>query len=506
MTEDAPPDPEIEGYTVLSVLGRGLSGTVYLARQEALGRKVALKVLGTGLGEAAALDQRFLLEARVLAEVQHPALVPLFDAAPEAEPPYLASAFMEGGDLTSWQGRAPPDGAEVARIGARIAEALAALHAADILHRDVKPANVMLDEQGRAYLGDMGLVRLEAGPKLTQTGGLVGTLRFLAPELLEGEGYSPASDLYALGLTLADLALDQRPEMPFQPPPFTDAALSAIEPPALQAVIHSCLRPLPEDRPQEAAEVARLLGEIAEGRVPRLAPATPEARPPAPSPLDAAALPRPERQRSTPWGLVAGATVVLGLVAGFLGSPPAPGPGPPTASAGPPAATPTPPLAPRRPGVAQVGLPTWKPDRLCAATLLAPPEAGPRKQHEEGLELVHAQGLARSFGKKSRASAWLELRWPDCPGQGDDRLVLALEVTRLPPDSGIRVRGDRLEVVLDHPDPDRPQELRGVWLSVELDPAWVPGPDVPLRLEVVPLGPARWLTARVKAALVLRKG
>ncbi len=255
------PTSEIARYQVLKTLGRGGMGVVYLARDERLGRVVALKVLDLSHQDDETLA-RFAQEAQVMAEVRHEALVPLLDARIEHTPPYLALAYMEGGSLTARLDPAKrPDGRTIAEAGERLAGALHALHQAGALHRDVKCANVLLDARGAVHLSDLGLARSTSSNRMTRTGTLVGTPGYLAPELMAGGDYSPRSDLFALGVTLLEMAVGRR--FAFQPlpgPPTQE--LEAVEPANLRALIARCLATRPERRPGSCREAAEEFASV----------------------------------------------------------------------------------------------------------------------------------------------------------------------------------------------------------------------------------------------------
>lgn len=175
-------------------------GVVFCAEHLPDGSFVALKVLKPALAADAVYRQRFAREARVAGEVQHPHLVRILESGEDGGHHYLAVAHVQGGSLErriEQDGRLPVD--EVIRLVAEIAAGLDALHAAHIVHRDVKPANVMLDEHGSALLTDYGLAKGRAYTVLTRPGEVMGTLDYIAPELISGEEARAESDIYALG-------------------------------------------------------------------------------------------------------------------------------------------------------------------------------------------------------------------------------------------------------------------------------------------------------------------
>ncbi len=189
-------------YVLDRVLGRGGMAVVWLATDERLGREVAVKVLSDTLTAEHDYRGRFRREAHVAAGLQHPNLVSVYDYD-AGERPYLVMEYIEGGDLAAAReaGTAPP----ADQIGRELLSALQHIHGAGILHRDIKPHNVLIDGFGHARLTDFGIARPSNATSLTLTGQVIGTESYLAPEVMKGEPASERSDLYALGVLLADL-------------------------------------------------------------------------------------------------------------------------------------------------------------------------------------------------------------------------------------------------------------------------------------------------------------
>ena len=190
-------------YRRLSRIGRGGMGEVWLAADELLERRVAIKRLfgGRDVPDPVSLE-RMMREARLAARLDHPNAVTIHDVVLADAHPHLIMQYVAGSTL----GERIADGAlplsDAARVVGAVAAALAEAHAIGIVHRDVKPANVLIDERGRALLADFGIARSSSDAKLTQTGLFIGTPGYLAPELARGEEATPASDVYALGATL----------------------------------------------------------------------------------------------------------------------------------------------------------------------------------------------------------------------------------------------------------------------------------------------------------------
>jgi hypothetical protein len=201
-------------YRLGAVLGRGTMGTVWSAHDEVLGRPVAVKEVllppGTPDAEADALRERSLREARAIAALSHPNVVTLYDVAREGAAPFVVMELVASASLAEVlrDGALPPH--RVIAIGAAVAAALQAAHAAGITHRDVKPGNVLMAHDGRIKLTDFGIARNPADQTLTATGLMLGSPAYIAPEIASGGPINPASDLWGLGATLF-AAVEGRP-------------------------------------------------------------------------------------------------------------------------------------------------------------------------------------------------------------------------------------------------------------------------------------------------------
>ena len=199
-------DPSIgstlAGYRIDALIARGGMGVVYRATQLALERPVALKVIAHQFADDEKFRRRFLGESRLAAQLEHPAVVPVYDAREEDGELIVAMRLVEGGDLRKLidrEGPLPPERA--IHLLAQVAEALDAAHAAGIVHRDVKPHNVLVEGE-RAYLSDFGLAKAYAETGSGAGASVVGTVEYMAPEQWRGERVGPAADVYALGCVL----------------------------------------------------------------------------------------------------------------------------------------------------------------------------------------------------------------------------------------------------------------------------------------------------------------
>ncbi|MDX8142753.1 serine/threonine-protein kinase [Lentzea sp. BCCO 10_0061] len=195
-------------YALLAELGRGAMGIVWRAQDQVLGRAVALKELHPPQGMAAAertvLEERMLREARTAGRLNHPAVVTVYDIVRENDRTYLAMELVDALDLsTIVQRHGPRDSTWMANVALQVLGALETAHQAGIVHRDVKPSNIMVRPDGAVKLTDFGIAQAMDDPRLTHNGGIVGSPAYMSPDRLSGWEASPASDLWALGVTMA---------------------------------------------------------------------------------------------------------------------------------------------------------------------------------------------------------------------------------------------------------------------------------------------------------------
>jgi serine/threonine-protein kinase len=269
---------EVGGYRVVEALGRGGTSVVYRAEHVRLGRTAALKLLTPALGEAD-FTQRFLRESQLAASLDHPSIVPVYDAGEEGGLLYIAMACVDGTDLKTLladQGRLPLRRA--LRILGQIASALDAAHARGLVHRDVKPANILVGAEDRAYLSDFGVAKELSSNGTTRTGAFVGTIEYSAPEQIEGRPVDTRTDVYALACVLYECLAGSAPfhrssevavlNAHLHAPPPTLSRAVPDAPPALEAVIAKALAKSPLDRYGSCGELlAAARAAAAEPRV-----------------------------------------------------------------------------------------------------------------------------------------------------------------------------------------------------------------------------------------------
>ena len=291
--------PVFTRYELLEELGSGGMGAVYKARQKYVGRLVAFKVLPPALRNDAEALQRFEREAGALGRLKHPNVVGVFDAGVEGGFPYLAMEFVEGKNLRQVlqeQARLPVEA--VVRLGIEMADALDHIQRQGLVHRDVKPSNIILDPDGKAMLTDFGIAFAATLPRITQ--GAMGTPEFMSPEQADGKTLDARSDLYSLGVVLYECLSGV---VPFQREGDSLTSLSHLlnqvlrdaapriqdqrpdTPAWLAEAVHRCMEKNPEDRFQTGAALAEVLRKNTgqEAAAPPAAP--PPQTPPEPLPV-----------------------------------------------------------------------------------------------------------------------------------------------------------------------------------------------------------------------------
>ena len=276
-------------YEILSPCGAGGMGEVYRARDTRLDRTVAIKILPAHLSDNADLRQRFEREARAVSSLNHAHICTLHDIGHQDGVDFLVMEYLEGETLADRLRKGPFAPEQFARTAVEIADALDRAHRQGVIHRDLKPGNIMLTKAGVKLL-DFGLAKL-GGPHpaqalsrlsalptedkspLTAEGTIVGTLQYMAPEQLEGKEADARTDIFALGTVLYEMATGQRAFkgksqasliaaiLASEPPPIS--SLRPMTPPALDRLVRTCLAKDPDERWQSARDLAQELEWIA---------------------------------------------------------------------------------------------------------------------------------------------------------------------------------------------------------------------------------------------------
>jgi serine/threonine protein kinase len=292
MTE-RPASPTVGGtlgrYRIESLLGRGGMGAVYLATHDHLDRRVALKVIATDLALNEDFRTRFLRESQLAASLDHPNVIPIYDAGEVDGVLYLAMRYASGPSLqTLIRERGHLSPARTLEIAAQIGGALDAAHRAGLVHRDVKPANILLAEPERhAYLCDFGLAKRTSSSGVTQTGSFLGTVDYCSPEQIEGRSLDGRSDVYSLGCVLFECLTGGPPyerdsdfavlQAHLTDPPPSLAAVGGDLPGALDRVIATATAKDPDDRFTTAGALASTFASALGAGPTRAAPAIPVA-------------------------------------------------------------------------------------------------------------------------------------------------------------------------------------------------------------------------------------
>jgi len=232
----------VAGYRIDAFLAQGGMGVVYRATQTALDRPIALKLIAPELARDPAFRARFERESRLAASIEHPNVIPVYEAGEADGQLFISMRFVDGTDLHAEVERGPLEPARAARIVEQVGFALDAAHARGLVHRDVKPANVLIGAGDHAYLTDFGLVKdLGGDGRMTSTGMWVGTPDYAAPEQFKGDEVDARTDVYALGCVLFHALTGQVPFPRSQavakmwahaeePPPALEGPLAALNP------------------------------------------------------------------------------------------------------------------------------------------------------------------------------------------------------------------------------------------------------------------------------------
>ena len=347
---------EVAGFRIESVLGRGGMSVVYVAEQMRLARKVALKVLTNELAWDEQFRERFVRESHIAATIDHANIIPIYDAGEADGLLYIAMRFVQGPDLKEILKRGPLGVGRTIFLIEQLASALDAAHAHALVHRDVKPGNILVEEStDHAYLTDFGVAKQTTARGLTSTGHFLGTVEYAAPEQIEGGPVGARTDVYALGCVLYE-SLTGSP--PFahgtehavlhahlvDPPPSVSSVRPDL-PQAFDSVVATAMAKAPEDRFASCGELAHAARNAASGTARRVdgsppghvatvasVPPSAPAAEPEPEPDPAAVAPEPDPPSQEPAGtrltplrqmlltllLVVFAATASGLVVYFL--------------------------------------------------------------------------------------------------------------------------------------------------------------------------------------------
>lgn len=321
-------------YRLDQVLGQGGMATIFRATDHKLGREVAIKVLRPEFGADAQFVERFRHEAQAAASLSHPNIVQVYDYGTDPAGPYIVMEQVSGGDLSvvlGERGALPPTA--VARTGQQVADALAAAHARGLVHRDIKPGNILLSPDGRVQVADFGIAQAAARSPVTVTGITLGSVLYFSPEQARGDPATSASDIYSLGLVMYEMLTGQRAFSGDSPAAVAVARLSgavpspmavrADLPSALDAIVRWCLTTDAAARPSASALSAALARFITDPTGAAAVAGIPAAGSPSGSPPSQGVISTPrgggnvdaERSGSGPWAWMAAGLGLLVIVA-----------------------------------------------------------------------------------------------------------------------------------------------------------------------------------------------
>ena len=275
----------LRGYRLLERVGVGGYGTVWRAIQPEVGRDVAIKAIHPHLANDPAFVRRFEAEAQLVARLEHPHIVPLYDYWREPGGAYLVMRFLRGGSLADALGEGPLDIDRLARLVDQVGDALALAHRQGVIHRDVKPGNILLDQEGNVYLADFGIAKNLGATERTAPGSAAGSLLYAAPEQIRGQDVTPRTDLYAFGIVVHEALAGRHPfadapdiallERQLREPLPRIGDLRTELPPAVDEVLARATAKDPGARFEDAGSMAAAIHDV-------LAPSTAVA-PPAPA-------------------------------------------------------------------------------------------------------------------------------------------------------------------------------------------------------------------------------
>ncbi len=292
---------KIGRYEIKAEIGRGGMATVYHAYDPRFEREVALKVLPREMLHDPQFRARFEREAKTIAMLEHPAIVPVYDFGEEDGQPYFVMRFMTGGSLNERMKQGAMTIQEVAHLFGRLAPALDEAHAKGIIHRDLKPGNILFDQYGEPYISDFGIAKITATQANVTGSAIVGTPSYMSPEQAQGEGIDGRSDIYGMGVILFELLTGKKPFVGDTPMSvvvkhITEPVPHILDvkpdlPPAIEAVIEKVLAKNRDERFPTVKALTEALNAVARGESPDLekidttrvvSPKTSVTKPPAP--------------------------------------------------------------------------------------------------------------------------------------------------------------------------------------------------------------------------------
>jgi eukaryotic-like serine/threonine-protein kinase len=256
-------------FEVIDILGRGAMGVVYRAKDSALGRTVAIKTISL-TGSAEERDQheaRFMQEARAAGSISHPAIITIYDVGREGDTAFIAMELLEGRDLRDMIGTVSLSPTQSVAIAASVAEGLAFAHERGIVHRDIKPGNIMVLADGRVKIMDFGIAHVHEPTVKTQTGVLLGSPQYMSPEQIVGQAIDHRADIFSLGLVLYEMLTGVKPfqgedipelmfkvaNLPATPP----SHIAPDIPQVIDFIIARAMKKRADDRYASAAEMAK---------------------------------------------------------------------------------------------------------------------------------------------------------------------------------------------------------------------------------------------------------
>ncbi|HET6845837.1 MAG TPA: serine/threonine-protein kinase [Anaerolineales bacterium] len=369
---------KIGRYEIKGELGRGGMATVYRAYDPSFEREVAIKVLPRELMHDPQFRDRFRREIKTIASLEHPAIVPVYDVGEEDGVPYFVMRYMPGGSLTQWIEKGKFSLEDAARIIERLSSALAYAHKVGLIHRDLKPDNILFDNNGDPFISDFGVAKITDSSTNMTGSGIIGTPAYMSPEQAQGEKVDNRSDIYGLGVIIFQMLSGHQPYEATTPmgvavKHITDPVPEILKdnpnlPGQTDVIIKTAMAKDPSLRYQTATELAQALSEAAFGKREAMRGGATVA------PASAKAAPSAARSGSSRGLLIGGIVLLLLLVAGgaaFAMSrgmlSPAP---PPTATAAPATATSEAPTAALEPTVAATTGPVLAP--VCAPGVISP--------------------------------------------------------------------------------------------------------------------------------------